>query len=155
MLNHVSSTENPFAEAPDGSSIKQTLYNPVTFDVHYGAIPQVYDSALVTLTRVGGANNSTINISLECFYLNIMVEYTNVIYSLSGHYVVNITSTAGGHPDVTFEFLIDIEGKHELLLYTVYILSELAYEYIEALISYLSIELLLCRSHCGDINKCC
>ena len=46
------STENPFAGSPDGPVIMQTLYNPIAFDVHYGAIPQVYDSALVVSTRL-------------------------------------------------------------------------------------------------------
>ena len=34
----------------------------------------------------------------------------DVVYSLSGHYVANITSTAEGYPHLTFEFLIDIAG---------------------------------------------
>lgn len=107
MLNHAHSTENPFAGSPDGPVIMPTLYSPIAFNVHYGAIPQVYDSALVT--RVGEVTSySTINVSVEDLYL---VEYTNVVYSLSGHYVANITSTVGGHPDLPFEFVIEIEGK--------------------------------------------
>ena len=111
MLHHAHSTENPFAGSPDGPVIMQTLYNPIAFDVHYGAIPHVYDSALVVSTRAGEVTNPTINASLEDLYLSIWVEYTNVVYSLSGHYVANITSTAEGHPDLDFEFVLEIEGN--------------------------------------------
>ena len=88
----------------------QTLYNPIAFDVHYGAIPHVYDSALVVSTQTGGVTNPAINASLEDLYLHIMVEHMDVVYSLSGHYVANITSTAEGYPHLSFEFLIDIAG---------------------------------------------
>jgi len=110
MLNHAHFAENPFAGSPDGSVIMQTLYNPITFDVHYGAIPHVYDSALVVSSQ-DGVNNPAINVSVEYLYLSIWVEYTNVVYSLSGNYVANITSTSGDHPDLAFEFVIEIEGN--------------------------------------------
>lgn len=111
MLNFLPSTENPFAGIPDGSVITPTLYHPVAFNIHYGAVPHVYDSAFVASTRVGEVTSSAFNTSLEDLYLSIWVEYTNVLYSLSGHYVANITSTAGDHPDLVFEFAIDVEGN--------------------------------------------
>ena len=112
---HINSADNPFAGSPDGSVVIQTLYNPISLSVHYGAVNYIYNSAIVH--RVGGVTDSSVEVSLEDFYLNIMVGYTGVLYSLSGHYVANITSAAIGSPDLVFEFFIDVQGMYNKWLY--------------------------------------
>ena len=112
---HINSADNPFAGSPDGSVVIQTLYNPIFLDVHYGAVNHIYNNALVH--RVGGVTDSSVEVLLEDFYLNIMVGYTGVLYSLSGHYVANITSAAIGSPDLVFEFFIDVQGMYNKWLY--------------------------------------
>lgn len=113
---HINSADNPFVGSPDGPVIIQTLYNPVSLDIHYGAVNHVYNSAFVH--RVGGITDSSVEVSLEDYYLNIMVGYTGVLYSLSGHYVANITSVAMGSPALVFEFFIDVQGTYEPYVHT-------------------------------------
>ena len=99
-------TGYPFIGSPDGSVAVGSLYSPLKYTLHYSWAEGAGRGMVMSES---GAEDTRFNVSIVDFAAVVTVNATDVLYSLTGDYVVVLVNSSGEY-NITFPFSIAING---------------------------------------------